>query len=175
MERAAAAFLIVFPGVATLPGTGRADSTAVTQATTAVPNSPANAPDPPPAGLLAPIAVIAKRPPIAELTPLQHISANEIRVSGASNLADLLQTLAPQLGANVDVGSLNLLLNGRPTAGGLLELQDIPPEAIQSIDLLPPEAALQFGYSPDNISGPVVNFVLYPRFVATTVKPPPAS
>jgi hypothetical protein len=168
MERAAAAFLIVFPGVATLPGTGRADSTAVTQATTAVPNSPANAPDPPPAGLLAPIAVIAKRPPIAELTPLQHISANEIRVSGASNLADLLQTLAPQLGANVDVGSLNLLLNGRPTAGGLLELQDIPPEAIQSIDLLPPEAALQFGYSPDK--GPVVNFGLYPRFVATTAE-----
>ena len=56
-----------------------------------------------------------------------------------------------------------LLLNGRRISG-FRELRDIPPEAIERMEILPEEVALKYGYRADQR---VVNFVLRRRFHST--------
>ena len=59
-----------------------------------------------------------------------------------------------------------LLLNGLRISS-FRELRDIPPEAIERVDILPEEVALKYGYRADQR---VVNFVLRQRFRSTAAR-----
>jgi hypothetical protein len=103
-----------------------------------------------------------------EIPPIDQLNGREIRALGASNLTELLQALAPQTqsGRGRGDGGPVTLLNGRRISG-FREIRDIPPEAIQRVDILPEEVALRYGYRADQR---VVNIVLRRRFRAVTAE-----
>ena len=96
------------------------------------------------------------------------LAPEEIAAQGVSSITDLLATLTPQVRSDRGRGSGGpvVLLNGHRISG-FQEIRDIPPEAIQRVDLLPEEAALKYGYSADQR---VINFVLRPTFRAESVE-----
>ena len=101
-------------------------------------------------------AVVTDYEPVLELDP------QDIASYGASSVADLLDALAPQTGSGRGRGSGRpvVLINGQPVSG-FRELRNIPPEAIQRVQVLPEEVALQYGYRPDQR---VINFILVDNF-----------
>jgi iron complex outermembrane recepter protein len=107
-------------------------------------------------------AVIGDTPP--EIT----LSGREIRALGTSNVAELLDVLAPQTGSGRGRGGGRpvVLVNGRRISS-FSEVRDLPPEAIQRVDILPEEVALRYGYRADQR---VVNLVLRRRFNAVTAE-----
>ena len=99
-------------------------------------------------------------PPDITLTPEQ------IQAYGASSIAELLTYLEPLTRSSrgrAD-GQPVLLVNGRRISG-FREIQGVPPEAIERMEVLPEEVALQYGYRADQR---VVNFVLKNDFRSTT-------
>src|SRR5204862_1734384 len=92
----------------------------------------------------------------------------DIRATGATSIQELLDAIAPQIGSARGRGGEApvLLLNGRRISG-FRELRDIPPEAIERVDILPEEVALKYGYRADQR---VVNFVLRERFRSTVAR-----
>ena len=98
----------------------------------------------------------------------QVLRPADIRAYGVSSLTDLLTELAPQLGSGrgQEGGQPVVLLNGRRISG-FREIGRYPPEAIERVDILPPEAAQQLGYRAEQR---VVNFVLRRRFNAFTAE-----
>ena len=114
--------------------------------------------------------------------PVQIITQEEIKASGANNVADLIQRL-PAMGGNLTIGDIAIgsnsggiatasihgigesytlvLLNGRriaPTgSGSRINLNSIPMSAIERIEVLTDGASALYGS--DAIAG-VVNFVL---------------
>ena len=96
------------------------------------------------------------------------LNRRDIRATGASTLAELLEAIAPQTrsGRGREDGGPVTLLNGRRISG-FAEIRDLPPEAIERVDILPEEVALQYGYRADQR---VVNFVLRRRFRAVTAE-----
>lgn len=128
--------------------------------------APANAPAPAPAtDNAAPedeIVVTAQRDRgdvIGRAVPDVRIGQDEIASYGASDVGELLQTLAPQTGEGPVV-----LVNGRRISG-LAEITRLPPEAVERVDILPEETALAYGYRADQR---VVNIVLKNQFGAIT-------
>jgi hypothetical protein len=108
-------------------------------------------------------AVLGDIPPEIQLTP------RDIRSYGASNIGELLQALAPQVGSSRGRGGGGgpvILVNGRRISG-FSEISDLPPEALERVDILPEEVALRYGYRADQR---VVNFVLRQRFNAVTAE-----
>jgi hypothetical protein len=99
-----------------------------------------------------------------DIPPEIQLDRRDIRAYGASNLAELLDALAPQTGSGRGDGAPVVLLNGRRISG-FSEIRDLPPEAVERIDILPEEVALKYGYRADQR---VVNFVLRQRFRAIT-------
>jgi outer membrane cobalamin receptor len=87
---------------------------------------------------------------------------------GVSNVAELLDALAPQTrsGRGRGGGRPIILVNGR-RIGGFGEVRNLPPEAIAKVEVFPEEVALQYGYSADER---VVNFVLKPNFRQVAVE-----
>ena len=87
---------------------------------------------------------------------------------GAGSISELLDALAPQTrsGRGREGGRPVILLNGRRISG-FSEIRDIPPEAIERVDILPEEVALKYGYRADQR---VVNIVLRRRFRAVTAE-----
>lgn len=115
------------------------------------------------------IVVVGARPRgsvIGDIPPENTLDARDVRATGASNINELLEALAPQIGSAQGRGGERpvLLLNGQRISG-FRELRDIPTEAIQRVEILPEEVALKYGYS---ASQKVVNIVLRQRFRSTT-------
>lgn len=98
----------------------------------------------------------------------QVLRPADVRAYGVSSISDLLNELAPQLGSGrgTEGGMPVVLLNGRRISG-FREIGNYPPEAIERVDILPPEAAQQLGYRAEQR---VVNFVLRRRFNAVTAE-----
>lgn len=96
---------------------------------------------------------------IGRTAPDIRLDRGEIAAYGAGNVGELLRSLVPQTGRNPVV-----LINGR-RASGPEEIGRLPPEAIERVDILPPEVALAYGYRADQR---VVNIVLVRRFYAVT-------
>jgi hypothetical protein len=105
---------------------------------------------------------------IGDIAPEIQLYARDVRALGAGSIAELLDAIAPQTqsGRGRGEGRPVLLLNGRRISG-FQEIRNIPPEAIQRVDILPEEVALKYGYRADQR---VVNFVLRRRFNATTAE-----
>ncbi|WP_114952628.1 TonB-dependent receptor plug domain-containing protein [Sphingosinicella terrae] len=103
-----------------------------------------------------------------DIQPELQLDPREIRAYGAGSLNELLEALAPQTasGRGRDGGRPVILLDGRRISS-FSEIRDIPPEALLRVDILPEEAALQYGYRADQR---VVNFVLRRRFRAITTE-----
>jgi TonB-dependent Receptor Plug Domain len=101
--------------------------------------------------------------------PAQNIlDSRDVRATGATSINDLLDALAPQIGSSQGRGGERpvLLLNGQRISS-FRELRDIPPEAIERVEILPEEVALKYGYRADQ---KVVNIVLRQRFRSTTAQ-----
>lgn len=125
------------------------------------------------AATLSELVVTAERPPqpgavIGEIPPELQLDPADIQAYGVSNIADLLDELAPQTRSDRGRGGGGpvLLLNGRRISG-FSEIRDLPTEAILRIDILPEEVALKYGYAANQR---VVNIVLQPHFRAVTVE-----
>lgn len=105
---------------------------------------------------------------IGDIPPEVTLNQGDIRAYGVSSVTDLLAQLAPQTGSGQGRGGERpvVLLNGHRISG-LREIQDIPTEAIQRVEILPEEVALRYGYNADQ---KVVNIVLRRYFRATTAE-----
>lgn len=103
-----------------------------------------------------------------DVKPELVLNPADIRAYGVGSLAELLTELEPQTrsGRGRGGGMPVLLLSGRRISG-FGEIRDIPPEAIERIDILPEEAALKLGYRADQR---VVNIVLRRRFRSFTAE-----
>jgi iron complex outermembrane receptor protein len=103
---------------------------------------------------------------IGDIPPDIQLDRRGIRAYGASSMAELIDALAPQTRSGRGRGGEQpvTLLNGRRISS-FSEIRDIPPEAIDRIDILPEEVALKYGYRADQR---VVNIVLRRRFRAVT-------
>lgn len=117
------------------------------------------------------VVVVAGQPrgsAIGDIPPENRLDSRDIRATGATSIAELLDAIAPQIGSARGRGGEApvLLLNGRRISG-FRELRDIPPEAIERVDILPEEVALKYGYRADQR---VVNFVLRRRFRSTVAR-----
>ncbi len=104
----------------------------------------------------------------SDIPPDVTLSAEQIAAYGASNIAELLTYLEPLTRSSrgrAD-GQPVFLVNGRRISG-FREIQGVPPEAIERVDILPEEVALEYGYAADQR---VVNFVLKSDFRSTTAE-----
>jgi hypothetical protein len=105
---------------------------------------------------------------VGDIPPQNVLNSRDIRATGATSIDDLIQALAPQIGSaqGRSSGRPVFLINGQRISG-FQELRDIPPEAIERLEILPEEVALKYGYRADQ---KVVNFVLRQRFRSTTAQ-----
>lgn len=99
---------------------------------------------------------------IGNVKPEQQLGPADVRALGVSSISELLSELAPQ--TNAASGAPVVLLNGKRISS-FSEIQDLPTEAVQRVDILPEEVALSYGYTANQ---KVVNIVLRPRFRAET-------
>ena len=104
---------------------------------------------------------------IGDIQPEVTLNARDIRAYGVSNLAELLEELAPLTGSIQGSGGQPVTLLGGRRISSFREIRDLPPEAVLRVDILPEEVALKYGYRADQ---KVVNFVLRRRFEAVTTE-----
>ena len=105
---------------------------------------------------------------VGDIPPENVLGSRDVRATGATDITELLEALAPQIGSARGRGGERpvLLLNGQRISS-FRELRDIPTEAIERVEILPEEVALKYGYRADQR---VVNFVLRERFRSTVVR-----
>ena len=103
-----------------------------------------------------------------DVPPEIVLNPQEIRGYGASSIAELLASLAPQTGSarGRGGGMPAVLLNGRRVSG-FQEIRTLPPEAIMRVETFNEDVAVQLGFPPDQR---VINFILFPRFRVATVE-----
>nr|WP_279639196.1 TonB-dependent receptor [Sphingomicrobium sediminis] len=146
---------------------------AVPQQVAAQDNAPAPAPEQPqPAEPEVPDDAIVitgnSRSVVGDVPAEDVLDARDIRATGATSVAELLEALAPQLGSAQGRGGGRpvLLVDGKRISG-FRELRDLPAEAIERVEIFPEEVALKYGYRADQR---VVNFVLRENFFSTTIE-----
>jgi hypothetical protein len=105
---------------------------------------------------------------IGDIPPENQLGPRDVRATGATDITELLDALAPQIGSARGRGGERpiLLLNGQRISS-FREMRDIPTEAIERVEILPEEVALRYGYRADQR---VVNIVLRQRFRSTTTR-----
>ena len=106
---------------------------------------------------------------ISDIPADQVLDADAIASYGASNAADLVAALTVQTNAGRGRGSSGMpvmLVNGRRVSG-FGEIRNLPPEAIQRVEIFPAEVALDYGYAADQR---VINFILKDHFSAVTTE-----
>src|SRR5688572_153550 len=87
---------------------------------------------------------------IGDIPPENTLTSRDVRATGATDITELLEALAPQIGSARGRGGERpiLLLNGQRISS-FREMRDIPTEAIERLDILPEEVALKYGYRAD--------------------------
>src|SRR3982751_6067038 len=105
---------------------------------------------------------------VGDIPPENTLDSRDVRATGATNISELLDAIAPEIGSSRGRGGEApvLLLNGKRISG-FRELRDIPTEAISRVEILPEEVALKYGYRADQ---KVVNIVLRQRFRSTAAQ-----
>ena len=93
-----------------------------------------------------------------DVPPVETLDAADIESFGASSIQDLLSAISTSTSSSRGRGTGRpiVLINGQRTSG-FRDIRDLPPEAIQTVQVFPEELALQYGYRPDQR---VINFVL---------------
>ena len=120
-----------------------ASPTQQTQATAPQTNAPAPATDVPDefGDEEAPIVITGAKPRgsvIGDIPPENTLDSRDVRATGATNINELLDAIAPQIGSVQGRGGERpvLLLNGQRISS-FRELRDIPTEAIERVEILP--------------------------------------
>ena len=146
---------------------------AVATATPPAPTTHSDQADTPEAGEDGGDIVVTGQKPrgsvVGDIPPENTLSSRDIRATGATSITELLSAIAPQTGSargREGGGGPVILLNGQRISG-FQEIRDLPPEAIERVEILPEEVALKYGYSADQR---VVNMVLRQRFRSTAVR-----
>lgn len=105
---------------------------------------------------------------VGDIPPENVLDPRDIRATGATSISELLDSVASQTGSARGRGGGRpiMLLNGQRISG-FREIRDLPPEAIERMEILPEEVALKYGYPADQR---VVNIVLRRRFNSTNVE-----
>lgn len=105
---------------------------------------------------------------ISDIPADEILDAAAVASYGASNIGDLVAALSAQTGSGRGRGNGPpvVLVNGRRVSG-FGEIRNLPPEAIERLEIFPPEVALDYGYSADQR---VINFILKRQFSAITVE-----
>lgn len=98
--------------------------------------------------------------------PIMEFEEEDIAAYGASSIAELIEAISPQTGSGRGRSSGHpvILVNGQRITS-FREMRNIPPEAIERMQILPEEVALRFGYSADLR---VINLILKENFAAVT-------
>jgi hypothetical protein len=91
--------------------------------------------------------------------PVMQITPGDLQSYGTSSVQELIDALAPRTQSSMSDAPPVILINGR--LAGPTELQNLPPEAIARVDVLPEKAALRHGFPDDRR---VINLVLRERF-----------
>ena len=106
---------------------------------------------------------------VGDIPPENRLDARDIRATGATSVDELLEALAPQIGSarGRDAGGRPVMLIDGRRISSFREVRDIPPEAIERMEILPEEVALKYGYRADQR---VVNIILRPRFRSTVAR-----
>lgn len=105
---------------------------------------------------------------VGDIPPENTLTSQDLRATGATDINELLEAIAPQIGSARGRGEGRpiMLLNGQRVSS-FRELRDIPTEAISRVEILPEEVALKYGYRADQR---VVNIVLRERFRSTVAR-----
>lgn len=93
--------------------------------------------------------------------PLMQISPEDLRSYETTSLQELIDALGPRIQSSMSDAPPVVLFNGR--LAGPTEMQNLPPEAIERVDVLPEKAALRHGFPDDRR---VINVVLRDHFHA---------
>lgn len=104
---------------------------------------------------------------IGDIPPEIQLNQRDIRAYGVSNVAELIDALAPQTASGRGSGGRPVILVNGQRISGFVEVRSIPTEAIVRVDVLPEEVSLKYGYRADQR---VINLVLRPRFRAVTLE-----
>ncbi|MBO9670036.1 MAG: TonB-dependent receptor [Sphingobium sp.] len=102
---------------------------------------------------------------VGDVKPVQQLDAGDVRALGVSNVSDLINELGPQVQSASGRPPVMLLEGHRLSSPN--EINSLPSEAIQRVDVLPEEVGLRYGYDADQ---KVVNIVLRQRFRAVNVE-----
>lgn len=102
---------------------------------------------------------------VSEVRPEARIERTTIRALGADSLSDVIDAFAPQARALNRQGEPILLLEGRRITDRR-EIDDLPPEAIRTIEIFPEQLSLQYGFAPDQR---VINVILRRKYRAITI------
>jgi hypothetical protein len=97
----------------------------------------------------------------SDTQPIMQISPEDLQSYGTSSVQELLDALGPRIQSSMSDAAPVILINGR--VAGQTELQNLPPEAIARVDVLPEKAALRHGFPDDRR---VINLVLREHFRA---------
>lgn len=105
---------------------------------------------------------------ISDISADEVLDAGAIASYGASNVGDLVAALTVQTGSGRGRGNGPpvVLVNGRRVSG-FGEIRNLPPEAIERVEIFPAEVALEYGYAADQR---VINFTLKRQFSAITAE-----
>lgn len=90
------------------------------------------------------------------------LDQDAVSAFGASTMAELAGRIAEQTGREQPA----ILINGRRST--FAEFALMPPEALERLEILPPDAAMKYGFSPGQR---VINFILKKNFRAITAEP----
>lgn len=94
----------------------------------------------------------------------RSFSPLDIRALGVNNIAELLETIRPQVSSDRgrEDGDPVVLLNGKRISS-FLEIAKFPTEAIERMEIFPEELSLRYGFPADQ---KVVNVVTFERYAA---------
>lgn len=93
--------------------------------------------------------------------PIEQLSPQEVSAYGVDSVSELLNQLKPRTASSMSDEAPLVLVNGR--VAGSTELDDLPPEAILRVDILPEKAALRYGFEANRR---VVNLILREHYRA---------
>jgi len=100
-----------------------------------------------------------------DAVPIEQLSDVEVSSFGVDSATELLNQLKPRTASSMSNQNPIVLINGR--VAGSTELDNLPPEAILRVDILPEKAALRYGFNDDQR---VVNLILRERFRARVLE-----
>ena len=164
--------MLASTGLALVPGTAGFAQTTAPVVGAAAPEPAANGPAGDEEGDGQEIVVTGQRPRgsvVGDIPAENVLSSRDVRATGATSIQELLAAIAPQTGSARGRGGGGgpVLLLGGQRISGFGEIRDLPPEAIERLEILPEEVALKYGYSADQR---VVNIVLRRRFNSTATR-----